>query len=207
MARTERAARAETCASTSARERCWLPMPRGTRSTVVSPKERWGHCATQAPFACSCLSEPGATNGNSPTWSPMCARPPSTTARRRGVLMVLVGHSWMLGSMTEELQDEVYGADPDTIVPGSLAPVGSATECDGGWLIDGRWPFTSGAIWGEWFLLGSQVLAQGERPRLLHVVIPREGHHRRPTTGMRSACAAAARATWLRSRPSCRRTA
>ena len=25
------------------------------------------------------------------------------------VLMVLVGHSWMLGSMTEELQDEVYG--------------------------------------------------------------------------------------------------
>jgi len=90
------------------------------------------------------------------------------------VLMVLVGHSWMLGSMTEELQDEVYGADPDAIVPGSLAPVGSATECDGGWLIDGRWPFTSGAIWGEWFLLGSQVLAQGERPRLLHVVIPRE---------------------------------
>ena len=90
------------------------------------------------------------------------------------VLMVLVGHSWMLGSMTEELQDEVYGADPDTVVPGSLAPVGSATECDGGWLIDGRWPFTSGAIWGEWFLLGSQVLAPGERPRLLHVVIPRE---------------------------------
>ena len=90
------------------------------------------------------------------------------------VLMVLVGHSWMLGSMTEEVQDEVYGVDPDAIVPGSLAPVGSAAECDGGWLIDGRWPFTSGAIWGQWFLLGSQVPATGERPRLLHVVIPRE---------------------------------
>ena len=90
------------------------------------------------------------------------------------VLMVLVGHSWMLGSMTEDLQDEVYGADLDTIVPGSLAPVGSATECDGGWLIDGRWPFTSGAVWGDWFLLGSQVLMLGERPRLFHVVIPRE---------------------------------
>ena len=90
------------------------------------------------------------------------------------VLMVLVGHSWMLGSMTEELQDEVYGVDPDAIVPGSLAPVGSATECDGGWLVDGRWPFTSGAVWGKWFLLGSQVLAEGKRPRLLHVVIPRE---------------------------------
>ena len=90
------------------------------------------------------------------------------------VLMVLVGHSWMLGSMTEEVQDEVYGVDPDAIVPGSLAPVGSATECDGGWLIDGRWPFTSGAVWGDWFLLGSQVLAEGKRPRLLHVVIPRD---------------------------------
>ena len=40
------------------------------------------------------------------------------------VLMVLVGHSWMLGSMSEDLQDEVYGADLDTIVPGSLAPSG-----------------------------------------------------------------------------------
>lgn len=90
------------------------------------------------------------------------------------VLMVLIGHSWMLGSMTEELQDEVYGADPDTIVPGSLAPAGQATECEGGWLVDGRWPFTSGADWGSWYLLGSQVLAPGERPRLLHVVIPRE---------------------------------
>ncbi len=90
------------------------------------------------------------------------------------VLMVLVGHSWMLGSMTEELQDEVYGVDPDAIVPGSLAPVGSATECDGGWLVDGRWPFTSGAFWGKWFLLGSQVLAEEEWPRLIHVVIPRD---------------------------------
>ena len=90
------------------------------------------------------------------------------------VLMVLIGHSWMLGSMTEELQDEVYGADPDAIVPGSLAPAGQATECDGGWLVDGRWPFTSGADWGSWYLLGSQVLTPGERPRLLHVVIPRE---------------------------------
>ena len=89
------------------------------------------------------------------------------------VLMVLVGHSWMIGSMSEDLQDEVYGADLDTIVPGSLAPVGQASECDDGWLVDGRWPFTSGAVWGDWFLLGSQVLEPGERPRLIHVVMPR----------------------------------
>lgn len=89
------------------------------------------------------------------------------------VLMVMVGHGWMLGSMPEELQDEIYRTDPDAIVPGSLAPTGSATECDGGWMVSGRWPFTSGAIWGDWFLLGTRVMAPGERPRLIHVVLPR----------------------------------
>ena len=89
------------------------------------------------------------------------------------VLMVLIGHGWMIGSMPEALQDEIFGDNPDAIIPGSLAPSGEAIECDGGWQVTGRWPFTSGAIWGEWFLLGTRVMAPDERPRLIHVVMPR----------------------------------
>lgn len=91
------------------------------------------------------------------------------------VLMVLTAHDWMMGSMSEEAQDEVYAAGPDTIIPGSLAPAGSAVEVDGGWRVSGRWPFSSGAIHGEWYLVGSiePVTSEDARPRLIHVVLPR----------------------------------
>ena len=90
------------------------------------------------------------------------------------VLMVLVAHSWMLGSMSEEVQAEVYAQGPDTIVPGSLAPAGRASACEGGYYLSGRWPFTSGAAWGAWYLLGTQVASDNGQRRLIHVVLPRE---------------------------------
>ena len=91
------------------------------------------------------------------------------------VLMVLTAHDWMMGSMSEEAQDEVYADGPDTVVPGSLAPAGSAVEVDGGWQVSGRWPFASGAVHGHWYLVGSiePGSGNGERPRLVHVVLPR----------------------------------
>ena len=89
------------------------------------------------------------------------------------VLMVLMAHSWMLGSMSEDVQAEVYATSPDTIVPGSLAPAGLASEHEEGCWVSGRWPFTSGAVWGSWYLLGTRVQAAGGRDRLVHVVLPR----------------------------------
>ena len=62
------------------------------------------------------------------------------------VLMVLTAHDWMMGSMSEDAQDEVYAEGPDTVIPGSLAPAGSSVEVDGGWRVSGRWPFASGAV-------------------------------------------------------------
>ena len=92
------------------------------------------------------------------------------------VLMVLTAHDWMMGSMSEDAQDEVYAEGPDTVIPGSLAPAGSAVEVENGWLVSGRWPFASGAVHGHWYLVGSiePVAAEGKRPRLVHVVLPRD---------------------------------
>ncbi len=93
------------------------------------------------------------------------------------VAMVLLAHDWILGSFSEDAQDEVYADGPDTIVPGSLAPAGAATEVDGGWQISGRWPFASGAHHGHFYLLGSREPAAAatdvRRPRLVHLVVPR----------------------------------
>jgi alkylation response protein AidB-like acyl-CoA dehydrogenase len=88
------------------------------------------------------------------------------------VLMVSIAHDWMVGSFCEAAQDDVL-ADPDQITGGSLAPSGSIAKTDGGWTLSGRWPFVSGAAHGRWFLLGS-VERGGERPRLYHLLVPRE---------------------------------
>jgi len=98
-----------------------------------------------------------------------CGRGDSSAA---WVLMVSIAHDWMIARFPEQAQDEVW-RDLDQVRPGSLAPSGALERVDGGWKLTGRWPFASGAIHGQWFLLGSAERA-GDRPRLYHVVVPRE---------------------------------
>lgn len=86
------------------------------------------------------------------------------------VLMVSTAHDWIVGSLPEAAQDEVF-RDPNQVTPGSLAPSGSLERVDGGFRLEGQWPFVSGAAHGTWFLLGTADRTQ-ERPRLYHVVVP-----------------------------------
>jgi alkylation response protein AidB-like acyl-CoA dehydrogenase len=86
--------------------------------------------------------------------------------------MVSISHDWMVGSFDERVQDEVF-ADLDQVTAGSLAPSGTMERADGGWVVSGRWPFVSGADHARWFLLGTADHS-GERPRLHHLVLPRE---------------------------------
>ncbi|MDG2113293.1 MAG: acyl-CoA dehydrogenase family protein [Actinomycetota bacterium] len=89
------------------------------------------------------------------------------------VLMVLVAHDWMMGSFPEQAQDAVYADGADTVIPGSLAPAGTAVAADDGWIVSGRWPFASGADHGHWYLLGTVEPVEDGRPRLIHIVVPR----------------------------------
>jgi alkylation response protein AidB-like acyl-CoA dehydrogenase len=88
------------------------------------------------------------------------------------VLMVSISHDWMVGSFPERAQDEVF-ADLDGVPAGSLAPSGTLERVAGGWLVSGRWPFVSGADHARWYLLGTADHT-AERPRLHHLVVPRE---------------------------------
>ena len=91
------------------------------------------------------------------------------------VLMVLTAHDWMMGSFSPAAQDQVFADGPDAVIPGSLAPTGRARRVDDGWVVSGRWPFSSGADHGDWYLLGTLEPPDqgGGRPRLLHIVVPR----------------------------------
>ncbi len=88
------------------------------------------------------------------------------------VLMVSTAHDLVVGSFPEAAQDEVWARGPDGVLPGSLAPSGTMVPVDGGFRLEGRWGFNSGAAHGDWFLLGTADRS-GERPRLYHVVVPR----------------------------------
>ena len=47
--------------------------------------------------------------------------------------------------MNEQVQQEIWGEDPDTWMCSTYMPAGLATPVDGGYRFSGRWSFSSGA--------------------------------------------------------------
>ncbi len=54
--------------------------------------------------------------------------------------------AWLAALFPERAQRDVWGSDPDAWIAGSLAPQGEATPVDGGWRVNGRWPWASGCL-------------------------------------------------------------
>ena len=74
------------------------------------------------------------------------------------VLGVYHAHSRMLGHMSPQAQQDVYGANPDQAVAAVIGPRGKAVrKSDGTYVLSGFWPFGSGNAASEWLLLGCEV--------------------------------------------------
>jgi 3-hydroxy-9,10-secoandrosta-1,3,5(10)-triene-9,17-dione monooxygenase len=71
---------------------------------------------------------------------------------------VVHAHSWLMGSFPQQAQDETYGADPDTFISAVIAPRGEAKPVDGGYVLNGFWPFASGCQHAQFLLLGARIL-------------------------------------------------
>ena len=70
----------------------------------------------------------------------------------------LASHHWMLGYFDPETQDEIWDVSPDTLIATSLAfPGGRGQKVEGGWVVTGRWPLSSGIDNSDWNMLGFQV--------------------------------------------------
>jgi 3-hydroxy-9,10-secoandrosta-1,3,5(10)-triene-9,17-dione monooxygenase len=65
--------------------------------------------------------------------------------------------AWLTALFPDRAQRDVWGADPDAWVAGSLAPLGEATPVDGGWRVTGRWPWASGCLHAQWAACGIHV--------------------------------------------------
>jgi 3-hydroxy-9,10-secoandrosta-1,3,5(10)-triene-9,17-dione monooxygenase len=68
-------------------------------------------------------------------------------------------HHWILAFYEPETQHEVWDANPDALIASSIAlAAGRARRVDGGFVVSGRWPFSSGVDNSDWNMLAVTVV-------------------------------------------------
>ncbi len=88
-----------------------------------------------------------------------------STAWASGIIAV---HAFQIALMSEEAQREVYENDPNTLVSSSYNPVGAKAEmAEGGFMLSGRWGWSSGSEHCTWALLGGVIPGDGYRTFLV----------------------------------------
>jgi alkylation response protein AidB-like acyl-CoA dehydrogenase len=87
-------------------------------------------------------------------------------------------HEVALGD--RRMQTEIWGQDPETWIASPYAPMGRARPVDGGYVFNGRWPFSSGTDLCQWVTIGGFITeADGETVtdrRARHFVLPRSDY-------------------------------
>jgi 3-hydroxy-9,10-secoandrosta-1,3,5(10)-triene-9,17-dione monooxygenase len=67
-------------------------------------------------------------------------------------------HHWILGYYDPETQREVWDANPDAVIASSIAlAAGRGRKADGGYIVNGRWPFSSAVDNSEWNMLAVSI--------------------------------------------------
>lgn len=87
---------------------------------------------------------------------------------------ILCDHSQMVASMGPEMQEEVWGEDPETRISASFAPVGVAKPAKGGVVYSGRHGYSSGIDHVRWTICGGHILADGEKPKRCYFLLPKK---------------------------------
>ena len=67
-------------------------------------------------------------------------------------------HHWILGYDDPATQHEVWDANPDALIASSIAlAAGRGRKADGGFVINGRWPFSSAVDNSDWNMLAVSI--------------------------------------------------
>lgn len=72
-------------------------------------------------------------------------------------MMILGVHQWEFGMLPEQAAKDVWGNDSSVIVASSYATAGKVTPVDGGYLLEGTWPTSSGTDHGQWAFIGGAL--------------------------------------------------
>lgn len=89
------------------------------------------------------------------------------------VYAVIAELAWVIASLPERGQIDIWGDDPEAMAAASLVPRAVGRRCSGGWRITGRYPFASGCLHVQWAIIGARCedAAANEEPRYLAVPV------------------------------------
>ncbi len=75
----------------------------------------------------------------------------------------IVSHNWMLPMWPAKASEAVWGENPDALIGSALIyPPGKVEAVEGGYLLSGRWPYSSGIDASDWVMLGGMDPELGE---------------------------------------------
>lgn len=87
---------------------------------------------------------------------------------------LLMGHAHVVAAFSEQAQNEVWGAGPDAYPASSVAPMGKFTLTAGGYLLSGRYQFSSGCDHAHWVILGGmRPDPEGGDPQYCLALVPK----------------------------------
>jgi alkylation response protein AidB-like acyl-CoA dehydrogenase len=75
---------------------------------------------------------------------------------------LVTGGAWFVGMWNEQVQQDVWGTNPDARVAGVTAPGGAAELVDGGYRVSGKWAYCSGSLHADWLFLGVPIVGAGD---------------------------------------------
>jgi alkylation response protein AidB-like acyl-CoA dehydrogenase len=123
------------------------------------------------------LSQPARFGGFELGWDVVCEVAMILgrgDASQAWVANVFAEHAFMAALFPEAAQQDVWGGNPTALISASISPVGNRVEpVDGGHVLDGRWPFASGADHSDWSIIGDLVPAAGNPSQHLLFLVPK----------------------------------
>ena len=69
-------------------------------------------------------------------------------------ISVLALHQWEVKLLPDEAAAEIWGKDATVLLSSAYAPTGEVRPVEGGFVLNGRWPFSSGCDHAQWAILG-----------------------------------------------------
>ena len=88
------------------------------------------------------------------------------------VYAILGELQWVIASLPERAQEDIWGADPRAVAAGSIIPRALAHRCDGGWRISARYPFGSGCLHAQWTFIAARCEEANGQEQVRYLALP-----------------------------------
>jgi 3-hydroxy-9,10-secoandrosta-1,3,5(10)-triene-9,17-dione monooxygenase len=88
------------------------------------------------------------------------------------VYAVLAEHQWIIASLPEQGQIDIWGDTPNAVASSSLAPRETAKRTAGGWRVSGRFPFSSGCTHAQWAIIGARCEDAAANTSTRYLLVP-----------------------------------